>query len=152
MRWSRWFGDEREVDGDLRMSLPARVTSIENFIRLEERVFISQIFSHVSAKRSRISRRLALIYLSPLVSPRPPHSRLMKHNDTRRVQLPCVDRTPRRYTESQWGPTHAQHHDARMLGRVVRNTTQVGLDDVPAVEEGELSVRLDPDLVLCVSG
>lgn len=45
---------------------------------------------------------------------------------------------------------HGVDDHTLVLRRVLRYPTEVGLDDVVSVQEGELSVRLDPDLELCV--
>ncbi len=47
---------------------------------------------------------------------------------------------------------HAEDHDALVLGGVLSEAADVGLDDIAAVKEGHLAVAADPDLVARVLG
>jgi len=47
--------------------------------------------------------------------------------------------------------THAVNDYPLMLGRVLCYTTKMGLDNMIAIEEGHLPIRLDPYLINVVS-
>lgn len=92
---------------------------------LEERVLVSQILAHVG---------------------------LMEDNDAGGVELASVDGGACRDAKAQGHVAHAQHDDAGVLGRVVCDATQVGFDDMVAVQKGQLAIGLDPDFearILC---
>lgn len=76
-----------------------------------------------------------------------PHSRLVEHNNTARIQVLGRRRRTRRRAEPEWDVGHAEDDDTLVLGRVLGDAAQVRLDDVVAVQEGELARGLDPDLV-----
>lgn len=73
-------------------------------------------------------------------------SRLVEHDNTSRVDLPRINRAPRRDSKAQRNVVHRINDDALVLGDVFRSLADVRFDDVVAVEEGHLAVRLDPDL------
>ncbi|KAI3482129.1 hypothetical protein L1887_55260 [Cichorium endivia] len=92
-------------------------------VGLEERIFVSEILSHIG---------------------------LVKDNDAGGILLSCIDGAPGGDAKAERGVAHAEHHDARMFRSVVGDPSEMRLDDVVAVEEGQLAVGLDPHLVLCV--
>lgn len=65
---------------------------------------------------------------------------------TSHAQLASALSAPLEQTTHEAHSTHAKHHDAGMLGRIVRYSAQVRLDDVVAVEKGQFAVGLDPYL------
>lgn len=50
------------------------------------------------------------------------HVRLMKNNNTRRVQLSRIHSTPSRNPKAQCYPTHTQYYDTSVLGGIVGDT------------------------------
>lgn len=73
-------------------------------------------------------------------------SRLVKDHNAGRVNLPRVDRAARRHSKPERDVVHRVHDDPLVLGDVLRRLADVGLDDVVAVQERHLAVRLDPHL------
>ena len=97
--------------------------------------------------------------------------RLMEYNDTRRIKFPSIQRgsssdSKALYEESakgpadsardggrdvsgqayQWHIRHVVYYHTLMFRCILCDPTQVGLDDVIAVQEGKLTGLLDPDL------
>lgn len=74
------------------------------------------------------------------------HIRLVEHDNARRVKVAGLDGAARRCAESEGHVGHGEDDDTLVLGRVLGDTAEVCLQDVVAVQEGELAGGLDPDL------
>ena len=105
-----------------------------------------------------------------LIPQKLPHVRLMIHDDPRRIQLPRIQRRPRRHSEAlrrivsrrftsvdqngskgirptdQWHIRHVVHHHTLMFRRVLCDPPKMGFDDVVTVKERQLASGLDPHL------
>lgn len=147
-RFRTWCPEEQGQDHQLRIC-STHVTRTH---------LVTQILSHIPVS--------VLVISSCPLPPPCADSRLVENYYPRRVQFPGVHRRPRRHAKAlhskhsmsdpflqedrgptyQWHIRHAKHHYALVLGRVLRYPSQVRLDDVVAVQERQLSRRLDPDL------
>lgn len=70
----------------------------------------------------------------------------MEDDNAAGVQRTCLNSAARSGAESQGNVGHGEHDNTLVLGGVLGDTTQMGLDNVIAVQEGELAGGLDPDL------
>lgn len=74
------------------------------------------------------------------------HIGLVEDDDTGRVEVTRLDGRAGRGAKAEGHVGHGEHHDTLVLGSVLGDTAEVGLEDVVAVQEGKLTSGLDPDL------
>jgi hypothetical protein len=75
----------------------------------------------------------------------------MKNHDTGWVKFPCTLCTSRSDTKTQWSIGHTEHDHALVFWRILRDTAEVRLKYVVAIQEWHLPVGFDPHLCcVCV--
>lgn len=78
------------------------------------------------------------------------NSRLVENNNTARIEVLRGGGRACRRPETEGNVRHTKDHNTLVLGRVLGDAAQVGLDNVVTVQEGKLAGGLDPDLGLAV--
>lgn len=77
---------------------------------------------------------------------------LTENGNTSRIQSSGLGGASGRDTETEGGIVHVVDYYTLVLGAVFGPSTNVSLDDIASVQEGKLSVGLDPDLPAGVLG
>ena len=114
------------------------------------------VFKHRKYKRTESSFLSALfetMYSSEkdvFVSEVFANIRLMKRDNVSRLQLSRVDSRSSCHAKAQRCVIHCIYHHSLMLRSVFADSTNVGLENMVAVQVRHLTIRLHPDSILCV--
>lgn len=76
-----------------------------------------------------------------------PNICLPERDDTGRIQLPRLGRTPRAHTKSERGVVHAQYYDTLVLWAIFTPSSHMCLQHVATVQKRHLAIGFNPDLI-----